>query len=1183
MKIRYFLHVFVFLILSSPIYTKAAWEWSEPSPQGNALFSIARSTNAETTIAVGDYGTVLRKSGIGPWENLPSIADGSALAAVVWFGNRFLATGPDAGLWQSSDGVSWTLGDATVKGSHLFNLGSAVVCLGTEKVWISSDGVSFSSSPLAVAPYRSAALSGDSLLLVRNDGTIARTQNGMDWTSPVVRPDTFFYAAAGGPNGFLLGAIDRAGGQSNYATLVQLDQSNQTTDIPLPTNADYRYYQILGSANGWLFQNYLSGAIHRRDSSTWNLLTQSTPAFYPNASLSLPGNSTVLAGQRGAMVSLGNGTSLATENTAAFPSDYLFFPRFALAGLSELAVAIDKNTSRPAQYRYYSTVNGTTWNQANPAPISGLSALGVDSGSLVGYCVSNPSTDEGFYRLVGSEWQSFGGPVPTEGAVLSFASNPASSSIVAITRQESFDFTGNYSASRALYYSNNWTDWSLLQLPQAQSSQPPSEEIIETVQWDGSRFVLLLYPGRIFTSVDGLSWNQLPALPDDSSAQLAADYPGQKLPLANTAVSMSSNGQTLVARATKLLANGTSSPLLSANAETFFVFNQGRWWPVSVSASVNTPRRLITRDSSRFLAIGEGEILSSTDGFSWQSHPVQATIAALFWSGSRLFAFTDSFGVLSHPGPLGEGTPIPTTALEPRISTLSSSPQSYTIQFSPLSGQSWSLGKLPSWLSVSPSSGTGNATLTVSVMENTGTNPRGAVFSLGGKSHFLTQKPATLMDSLPLGPGQTSVSLPFTGDWSASPSSALVAFPKNQSQGKGNIRFTVPANESAESRAFTVNVNGMDYSITQQGQNPALLRAGSYTGIVGSLAQDFLPDSLDSYESFGGALKLTLSKPTAALPNGAYTASLSVFHGNQTLLFKSKGALGANGTLSNSTWTTSGKSPTTATVSWNITYDSALHRFASGNITIGDENYGFFAGKHIFDSSRPLSVADSGKATCFLTTFGNEGLSADTGLAALDISPAGTARVAGQLAAGFKITGSFPVLGAVGADYIIPLSFLAPKNQSIISGYTRRSVENMSFDWSGPASWPAPGRSPAELTASLARYTPPSRGGAALGWSAPANLSLSSDAFDSISGEVTLTPPARLAASINASGRSLSLKLNPANGLVTGSLSEPGSKKTAMSLLGAVNQKYESLSSGNGSILGFSTQGSIGTFSILPE
>jgi hypothetical protein len=117
----------------------------------------------------------------------------------------------------------------------------------------------------------------------------------------------------------------------------------------------------------------------------------------------------------------------------------------------------------------------------------------------------------------------------------------------------------------------------------------------------------------------------------------------------------------------------------------------------------------------------------------------------------------------------------------------------------------------------------------------------------------------------------------------------------------------------------------------------------------------------------------------------------------------------------------------------------------------------------------------------------------------------------------------------------------------------------------------------------LARYTPPGRGGAALGWSAPANLSLSSDVFDSISGEVTLTTPARLAASINASGRTLSLKLNPANGLVTGSLSEPGSKKPAMSLLGAVNQKYESLSSGNGSILGFSTQGFIGTFSIFPE
>jgi len=599
---------------------------------------------------------------------------------------------------------------------------------------------------------------------------------------------------------------------------------------------------------------------------------------------------------------------------------------------------------------------------------------------------------------------------------------------------------------------------------------------------------------------------------------------------------------------------------------------------------VGQSRRLLTRDASRFLAIGDGEILSSVDGFSWQSHPVRATVSALQWTGSRLFAFTDAFGILSHQGALGEGISISTIACSPRISTLTASAQSYSLTFSAPPSQAWSVGKLPDWISISPAAGSGNATLTVTIAENTSPTPRGAVVSLGGASHLVSQKPAVFTGSLSVGALQSSLSIPFAGDWSASPSSSLVQFPKNSYSGKGNIRFTLPANKNSNSRTFTVNVNGIDYSITQQGQDPAILRVGRYAGVVGYVTEGYLPDSLDSYESFTGSMQLTFAKPSTSLLNGAYTASLSVFHGNQTLQFKAKGTLEAGGALTNSTWTTSGKSPVSAKMSLQITNDFALNQFASGNITIGSQTYGFFAGKQVFQAkTNPLSAADSGKATFFLTGFGNEGVSADTGVAAIDIAPAGTARFAGQLADGSKLTGSFPVLGAVGADNVIPFAFSGSKDKSLISGYARRTASRDTYDWSGPASWPAPTRSTKELTASLARYTPPVKGGSVLGWTAPANISIISDSFDLIQGNATLSPPSRLTTALQASGRILSLKLNPSNGMLTGSLSEPNSKKVAMTFLGAVNQNYESLSSGSGSILGFSTAGSNGTLSILPE
>ena len=1165
---------------------KAAWTWSEPSPQGNALASAARSSNGSITIAVGDYGTVVRKSGSGTWESLPPIAEGVALSAAVWSGTKFLVTGPEAGLWESTDGLVWTLRDAAVKGDFLFALENTVVCLAADTAWTSAGGAPFQQYSLkdqALSPYRTAALSAGTLVIVRNDGSVASTPNGIDWTSPIVRADTFFYTVAGGPTGFLFGAIDRTGGNAK-ALLVQFNNSGETEDIPLPSNADFRYYRIFGSATGWLFQDYLTGSLFRRGSTTWNAIAAATPIFYPNATLMVSGNSTLLAGERGRVAMLDSEAVLSVETASHFVSDFLYYPRFTAAALDDVAVAIDKNATRPAQYRYYSTSNGTTWSQTTPAPIAGVSSLGIHSGNIVGYCVANPSTSEGFYRLVGSQWQPFGSSPPTEGTVLSFASNNDSSTVIAIARQETFDLSGNYSAARALYYSPNWSDWTPLALPEARLDQPPSEDVIESVQWDGARFVLLLHPGRIFTSTDGLSWNQLPALPADSTAQLAVAYPGLKLPAANTAVSVSSDGQTLLARSAKLLANGTYSSSLPVGSETFFVFEQGRWWPVPVSTPVGQSRRLLTRDASRFLAIGDGEILSSADGFSWQSHPVRADVSALQWTGSRLLAFTDAFGILSHQGALGEGISISTIACSPRISTLTASVQSYSLTFSAPPSQAWSVGKLPDWISISPAAGSGNATLSVTIKENTTRTPRGAVVSLGGVSHLVSQKTAVFTDSLSVGALQSSLSIPFTGDWSASPSSSLVQFPKNSYAGKGNIRFTLPTNKSSNSRTFTVNVNGIDYTVTQQGQDPAILRVGGYAGVVGFVAEGYLPDSLDSYESFTGSMQLTFAKPSTSLPNGAYTASLSVFHGNQTVQFKSKGALETGGVLTNSTWTNSGKSPVSAQISLQITNDFALNQFASGNITIDSQAYGFFAGKQVFQSkTNPLSAADSGKATFFLTGFGSEGISADTGVAAIDIAPAGTARFAGQLADGSKLTGSFPVLGAAGADNVIPFAFSGSRDKSLISGYARRTVSRETFDWSGPASWPAPARSTKELTASLARYTPPVKGGSALAWTAPANISITSDSFDLIQGNATFSPPSRLTAAIQAPGRILSLKLNPANGMLTGSLSEPNSKKVAMTFLGAVNQSYESLSSGSGSILGFSTTGSNGTLSITPE
>jgi hypothetical protein len=1178
----------------------AQWTWNDPLPQGNAILSLAASRNA-TLVGVGDLGAVVRKSSGGPWESVGSFAPGKTLSAVRFFDSSFYALGSEAGLWRSTDGSAWSLVDSNIRGRFLLSTQGRLLCLGSQSLWVSTNGFSFQSgnlSQLGLESFRSAAASGGKFLVLRRNRALASSPDGLVWSPVEPVPGGIFFTISGGPAGFLAGGFKPSG--STYATaLYRSSDAVSWTEIPLPENSNY-LYKLMETAQGWILDELVDsgglifrrGVMHRFQNNSWQTLASAPPAFIPYASLPIDATETLLAGDRGAIFSLlGNGT-FSSRISSAISSEILDPARFAAAASSGIALAIDRNVNRPDRARYYSSTSGAPWSQTDPAPLSAISALGLHQGSLVAYSVFNPVNTRGFHRLVEGSWTALApdedsglDAISLDASVVSFAANGDASAVVALTRQETFGQSGSYSAIRGVYVGSNWQGWTPVSLPEARLAQPPAESVLESVHWDGTRFVLHLHPGRIFTSPDGQSWNLLPPLPSDTKETLAADYPGQAIPAANVAVSVVSDGTRLVARAAKAAANGIPLANLPATRETFFVFEHGRWWPLKVSEPVSVDRRRVFHDGSRFLAIGDGIILDSPYGFTWSSRSIPASASFLLPSPSRLIAFTDSFGILSHEGPLGEGTSLNLPALSPLVQTLEATGSSYTLRLDLPQQQAWSISGIPNWLTVSPSSGTGPASITISTLPNAGKSPRGAILRIGGLTHLVGQRAAVPPATFQVGPSATSVSIPFAGPSSAAASTALAAFPKASLNGSGTVRVSLPANTTPAERQVVINLNGIDHTIRQAGTPPAVLRAGQYSGLLGTRFEGAPVTSLEALEAYEGSLAITLAPPSASAPHGAYSATLSILRGNRTLQFKSRGTVNLDATISGN-WTSSGKNPLAASVSLAIRDDLAFDKTISGTLSLSgvETSFAVFAGKQVFHPrSNPLPADIHGKATFFLATFdGNFGASADTAVGTATLSPAGALRLAATSSDGSKISASSPVWGAAGPSLAIPLHIPLAKGTALLAGHLSYDATLASSDWSGPLNSITQAKT-VQLSGALSRYTPPARGASLLPWSSPVPFIFASEELNLVTGNATFKPPGTLSFAFPNPSASASLKVNPASGLATGkfSLKTPGFRP--IPLLGAVNPKTESFDGFRGTIIGLVPKKPGGTFTIAPE
>lgn len=138
----------------------------------------------------------------------------------------------------------------------------------------------------------------------------------------------------------------------------------------------------------------------------------------------------------------------------------------------------------------------------------------------------------------------------------------------------------------------------------------------------------------------------------------------------------------------------------------------------------------------------------------------------------------------------------------------------------------WTAASDSSWLTVTPSSGTGSASLQVTAAANNGTSSRTGVVTVGGRTFTLTQagltcsysvSPASANAPASGGAGALAITTTTGCSWTAVSDSAWLTLSPGSGAGSGSVTWTAAANAGAASRAAQLLVAGQGVVITQAG------------------------------------------------------------------------------------------------------------------------------------------------------------------------------------------------------------------------------------------------------------------------------------------------------------------------------------------------------------------------------
>jgi hypothetical protein len=135
----------------------------------------------------------------------------------------------------------------------------------------------------------------------------------------------------------------------------------------------------------------------------------------------------------------------------------------------------------------------------------------------------------------------------------------------------------------------------------------------------------------------------------------------------------------------------------------------------------------------------------------------------------------------------------------------------------------------PSWLTVAPTSGRGDASLTLTVARNTG-NSRSATLTAGDQTATVNQAaapactvaidPASANFPAGGGDGRIRVTTQDGCDWAMTGGAQWTQITNARGTGNGEARYVVTANTATAARSTTLSIGGRSHSVTQEAAAP---------------------------------------------------------------------------------------------------------------------------------------------------------------------------------------------------------------------------------------------------------------------------------------------------------------------------------------------------------------------------
>ncbi len=221
----------------------------------------------------------------------------------------------------------------------------------------------------------------------------------------------------------------------------------------------------------------------------------------------------------------------------------------------------------------------------------------------------------------------------------------------------------------------------------------------------------------------------------------------------------------------------------------------------------------------------------------------------------------------------------PTTSINPPTKSIDHQGQTYPINIT--STGAWTAAESLPWLAISPTSGAGNATLTVTVDANAVSNPRLGTIDISGITHTLTQAGTPTLDIDPetreISAAATVYTIAITSntDWVVTESLPWLSVSPSSGNGDAILSVTVEANPDLASRSGDIAIGTATHQLTQLGV-PAFLDISPPSRTVNRSAQSY-PIEISSNAPWAvtEALDWVTVSPASGAGDGTVTVTLT--------------------------------------------------------------------------------------------------------------------------------------------------------------------------------------------------------------------------------------------------------------------------------------------------------------------